>query len=194
LIVGDSSTHGKGTVQSLQELGPAIFKVNNSLNLGALKITIQQFYRPNGASTQNRGVISDVVVPSFSEHFSEGEAALEYAIPFDEIPASTFTRRDDANEQIIAELQQRSAKRVKDSEEFSLLNTRIAHYNERQKRKTLPLQKKKFDAMRKQVDDERKEQQRLFEQNNGKKGDVVARDYYFEEILAITADFVALSK
>ncbi|MFP6674289.1 MAG: carboxy terminal-processing peptidase [Pirellulaceae bacterium] len=192
LIVGDSSTHGKGTVQSLQELGPAVFKTNNPLNLGALKITIQQFYRPSGASTQNRGVISDVVVPSFAEHFSEGEAALDYAIPFDEIPASTFSMRDDTSVQIIAELQKRSGKRVAESEEFSLLNKRIASYRERQKQKTIPLQKEKFNALRKQIDDDRKEQQRLFIQNDGK-GDVVTRDYYFEEILAITADYVRQS-
>ena len=56
LIVGDQSTHGKGTVQSLLDLGPRLFRIPNPPNLGALKITMQQFYRPNGDSTQKRGV------------------------------------------------------------------------------------------------------------------------------------------
>src|SRR5690606_34912583 len=68
LIVGDESTHGKGTVQSLLDLGDQLFKIPNPPNLGALKITMQQFYRPNGDSTQKRGVLADVVLPSLTNH------------------------------------------------------------------------------------------------------------------------------
>ena len=60
LVVGDDSTHGKGTVQSLLDLGSQLFRVPDPPNLGALKITMQQFYRPNGDSTQKRGVLADV--------------------------------------------------------------------------------------------------------------------------------------
>ncbi len=61
LIVGDESTHGKGTVQSLLDLGQRMFRgLPNAPQLGALKITMQQFYRPDGDSTQNRGVLADV--------------------------------------------------------------------------------------------------------------------------------------
>src|SRR5207302_5113254 len=70
LIVGDSSTHGKGTVQALLDLGTQIAgnRVGGSPQpkLGALKLTVQQFYRVNGDSTQNRGVLSDVVLPSLT--------------------------------------------------------------------------------------------------------------------------------
>ena len=67
LIVGDNSTHGKGTVQSLLDLGQKIFRgLANAPPMGALKITMQQFYRPDGDSTQNRGVLADVELPSLT--------------------------------------------------------------------------------------------------------------------------------
>ena len=62
LIVGDSSTHGKGTVQTMMDLGPQLFRVHNPPDLGSLKLTVQQFYRPNGDSTQQRGVLADIAV------------------------------------------------------------------------------------------------------------------------------------
>ena len=63
LIVGDYATHGKGTVQRIIELGGA-----TRSKMGALKLTIQQFYRVNGDSTQSMGVLSDIVIPSLSEY------------------------------------------------------------------------------------------------------------------------------
>ena len=56
LVVGDKSSHGKGTVQSMLDVGESLFGIPNAPSLGALKITIQQFYRPDGDSTQLRGV------------------------------------------------------------------------------------------------------------------------------------------
>src|SRR6478735_7741943 len=80
IVVGDSSTHGKGTVQSLRELGRELFGAKGQ-NLGALKITMQQFYRPNGDSTQHRGVLADVVLPSLTDVI-EGvsESDLDWAV------------------------------------------------------------------------------------------------------------------
>ena len=66
LIVGDRSTHGKGTVQSLMDLSQQLFHLPNAPKMGALKITFQQFYRPGGDSTQKRGVVSDVELPLIS--------------------------------------------------------------------------------------------------------------------------------
>ena len=75
LIVGDRTSHGKGTVQQLIDVSSAVFSaVRNAPPLGALKITIQQFYRPNGDSTQNRGVVSDIELPSMTTHLDVGES------------------------------------------------------------------------------------------------------------------------
>src|SRR5208283_1969691 len=82
LIVGDHATHGKGTVQSLLNLGEQLFHVPNAPNMGELKITMQQFYRPLGDSTQKRGVVSDIELPSLSTHLDVGEADLDYPLPF----------------------------------------------------------------------------------------------------------------
>lgn len=188
VVVGDSSTHGKGTVQSLQEIGPIVFKVDDPLNLGALKITIQQFYRPSGVSTQNRGVVSDVVLPSFSEHFAEGEASLDYAVPFDEIPPTSYNKRDDIDEALLDELKSRSAKRVEASDEFASVLRRATSFKDLQDRKMLPLKKEKFLALQKQMDDERAEQRRLMTPGG------LQRDYYLDEVLAITGDLVDLLK
>jgi carboxyl-terminal processing protease len=193
VVVGDSSTHGKGTVQSLQELGPIVFKIDDPLNLGALKITIQQFYRPSGVSTQNRGVISDVVIPSFSEHFAEGEASLPFAVPFDEIPPKAFDKRDDVSATIIEQLNAKSTKRVTGSEKFNDLKERVVKFKELKDRKTIPLQRDKFVALQAQMEDERDEQRKLFTAS-ATNDEVVSRDYYFEEVLSITADLVELSK
>ena len=75
LVVGDNSTHGKGTVQSLLDIGKDLFRVPNAPQLGALKITMQQFYRPNGDSTQNRGVLADVELPSITSQLDIGESS-----------------------------------------------------------------------------------------------------------------------
>ena len=72
IVVGDKATHGKGTVQELEELGRYVNQFNPP-NYGALKMTIQQFYRPGGDSTQNLGVVSDVELPSQTRHCRVGE-------------------------------------------------------------------------------------------------------------------------
>lgn len=71
LIVGDSSTHGKGTVQSVIQLGRMLRTTNN---LGAVKLTIRKFYRASGDSTQKKGVVPDLVLPSVNNVLDVGEA------------------------------------------------------------------------------------------------------------------------
>ena len=90
IIVGDESTHGKGTVQSLMDLGSQLFGLNNAPNLGALKLTMQQFYRPNGESTQMKGVPADVVLASISNHMKVRESDLDYPIKFDKVEAAKY--------------------------------------------------------------------------------------------------------
>ena len=90
LIVGDHTTHGKGTVQSMLDLGQQLFRLPNIADVGSLKITVQQFYRPSGDSTQNRGVVADIELPSLTTHMDVGEADLDYPLAFDRVPAAQF--------------------------------------------------------------------------------------------------------
>ncbi|HUP80306.1 MAG TPA: S41 family peptidase, partial [Pirellula sp.] len=86
IIVGDPKTHGKGTVQTLMDLAPYIDDQAAKKAAGALKLTIQQFYLPDGRSTQLEGVSSDVVLPSITAKLDISESDLEYPLPADRVP------------------------------------------------------------------------------------------------------------
>ncbi|MBI3272567.1 MAG: carboxy terminal-processing peptidase [Planctomycetes bacterium] len=90
LIVGDAHTHGKGTVQRVLDLAELLLGSRNDSSLGALKLTIEQFYRPSGESTQTRGVVADVVLPSWTDDDRYGEAKAEYALAFDRIGKASY--------------------------------------------------------------------------------------------------------
>ena len=91
VIVGDTTTHGKGTVQTLMDLSEVFYRARGVPNqYGALKITRSQFYRPNGDSTQKRGVLSDLVIPSVSDKMPVGESDLEFPVEFDRISAADY--------------------------------------------------------------------------------------------------------
>ena len=118
LVVGDSATHGKGTVQQLIDLGSQV-QSDPPPKLGALKLTIQQFYRVNGDSTQNRGVASDIVVPSLTEVLATGEKDLEHALAFSQVPPVDHDDLDMVPPGVKEVLKARSAARVKDSKDFA---------------------------------------------------------------------------
>src|SRR6266581_1035370 len=87
VIVGDKNTFGKGTVQTILEIGRFTSLLGSrSQEDGALKLTIQKFYRVAGGSTQLHGVASDVVLPSLTDLPEFGEGALKNALPYDEVP------------------------------------------------------------------------------------------------------------
>jgi carboxyl-terminal processing protease len=193
IVVGDTSTHGKGTVQSLRELGRELFG-NKGQNLGALKITMQQFYRPNGDSTQLRGVLSDVVLPSLTDAIQGvSEADLDHAMKFDKVPANSYSKYNQVTSEVLGQLRAHSAERIKSSEEFDKLKRVVARYKEQNATKEVPLSEEKFLAQRKEVDADRELEKQFDDQANGNKnGDVVKRDYYFNEVLAITVDYIKL--
>ena len=189
IIIGDEATHGKGTVQSLMELGPQLFRIADPPNLGALKITMQQFYRPNGDSTQKRGVLSDVVLPSLTNHMDVGESDLDFAVEFDRVNAAEYAKNNFANDDIIARLQMKSAVRVQKSKEFQELVKDIERYRTQKQRKSVTLNEKKFLAERAELNADKEEEKEIEEQVNPD-DKVVERDFYFNEALAITLDYL----
>ncbi|MEY2557353.1 MAG: carboxyl-terminal processing protease [Verrucomicrobiota bacterium] len=120
LIVGDKNTFGKGTVQTILEIGRFTSLLGNrSQEDGALKLTIQKFYRVAGGSTQLHGVASDLVLPSLSDLPEFGEGALKNCLPYDEVPRAKFTKWTDSSHQLfIDELKHRSEGRVQANPEF----------------------------------------------------------------------------
>jgi len=191
LVVGDSATHGKGTVQSLLELGKQLFRIPNPPNLGALKITMQQFYRPNGDSTQRRGVLADVTLPSITDHMDVGEADLDYAIEFGTVPAARYPRYNMVAPEITQVVKSRSEARVRESEDFTKLVKNIERYKAQKEKKKVTLNETKFFAERAELDAEKEEEKQLEEQVQPD-DEVVKRDFYFNEVLAITSDYFRL--
>jgi carboxyl-terminal processing protease len=119
VIVGDKNTFGKGTVQTILPIGRfASLLGSHSDEDGALKLTIQKFYRVAGGSTQLHGVTSDVVLPSLSDLPEFGEGALKNALPYDEVAKARYTKWSDSHSLFIDQLRRRSEERVKNDPEF----------------------------------------------------------------------------
>jgi carboxyl-terminal processing protease len=191
IVVGDQSTHGKGTVQQLEELGRAIAPIAPP-NYGALKMTIQQFYRPGGDSTQNRGVVSDIELPAQMTHWEGiGEADLDYALKFDRVLPLPHDNYPFASATVIEELRRRSTERVKASEYFQAEEKRIVNYLERIKDPTLTLNKEKFLQQRAELNTE-KEQEELFDDIQTNDRPVWEKKPYNDEVVAIALDYLEL--
>ncbi len=127
LVVGDSSTFGKGTVQSILPLGMMMDRAGftHAYDPGALKVTMSKFYRPNGASTQLRGVASDIVLPSPSDLSDVNESALKDPLPWDSVPAAPHEQLNRV-QPYLATLRERSHHRIDTEKEFSFLEEDIA--------------------------------------------------------------------
>ena len=125
IIVGDASSFGKGTVQTMIEIGKFIpFLGSDTSDAGALKLTIQKFYRIAGGSTQLRGVISDIKLPSAYDHPDLGESALKDPMPYDEVEPADFSKWD--HPLYISQLRDRSAARVASDREFRWISDDLA--------------------------------------------------------------------
>ncbi|PYJ22456.1 MAG: tail-specific protease [Verrucomicrobia bacterium] len=119
VIVGDKNTFGKGTVQTILPIGRfASLLGSHSDEDGALKLTIQKFYRVAGGSTQLHGVASDILLPSLSDLPEFGEGALKNALPYDEVPKAKYTKWSDTHSLFVDQLRRRSEERVKNDPEF----------------------------------------------------------------------------
>ncbi len=191
LIVGDDATHGKGTVQSLLDLGRQLFqRFDNAPSLGAIKITMQQFYRPSGASTQLEGVKSDVVLPSITSHLPVGESDLDHAIPFDRVPAARFQAEGRVNDRVVEQLRKLSAERVAADEKFGEKAEDIARYEKRKNEKMISLVEDEFSKQWNEGKAAEEEEEKRLEESEFSKRPVVKRDYYFDEAMNVTIDYL----
>lgn len=138
-VVGDRTTHGKGTVQTVIEMDRVIpQRQRQGQTTGASKVTVQKFYLPNGASTQLKGVVPDIILPSIEEFLPIGEQDLPHALPWDEISTSFFDATPPAPA-LRSALETRSSARVGSLPEFDLLRSTIERFKTRQAEKTISL-------------------------------------------------------
>jgi carboxyl-terminal processing protease len=194
IVVGDHATHGKGTVQQLINLGEGLlnFRLDAGQDkFGALKLTIQQFYRPGGDSTQNRGVASDIELPSIYSHMDVAESDLDYALEFDRVDGLPHDQYRMVNAELIKTLKSRSEQRVEKSDYFTREQRRIERFEERKVRKTISLNKEKFIAERKELNSE-KDQEELFDEMNDPSRPIFKKDDYGYEALDIAVDYLEL--
>ena len=187
IVVGDPTTHGKGTVQSLLDLGQYFVGVEGKM--GALKLTIQQFYLPDGKSTQREGVLSDVVLPALTASFDNGEADLDYALPNDQVKRATHNDYKMVNSTILDQLRTKSAERVKASASFDKLMRRIELFRQQKDEDFASLNIEKFQKRREEIDAEQEEEANILDQQLPKK-EVFRKDYYHEEVLNVARDYI----
>jgi carboxyl-terminal processing protease len=141
IIIGDSSTHGKGSVQHLIEMknaAPPMMLSRPSGKAGAAKITIQKFYLPDGHSTQLKGVVPDIVLPSIEDLLPVGEKELTRALVWDEIDPCSFEGKP-LSPQVVSPLLAASSERQKTLEEFSYLQKNIDWFKTKQDQKEISI-------------------------------------------------------
>ena len=140
VTVGDKATFGKGSVQAVVDLKRMLerFDPQNNSDPGTLHLTIQKFYRPGGATTQLKGVVSDIALPSLSEISGVGEKSLDYPLPFDTIAPASFSRTGRASA-FLPQLKISSAARVGASPDWKYLSGRLVELKKNIDTKTFSL-------------------------------------------------------
>jgi carboxyl-terminal processing protease len=145
VIVGTGPTHGKGTVQTLADLDRA---TRGKIDLGVLKITVQQFFRVSGSSTQREGVTPDIVLPDPAGHIESGERTLDHAIPWSQVPPAAHD--DWQTTWKIPTLVERSAARVAKQPALAKIATLTQLLRASREDTRLPLARAAWEAHRKQ--------------------------------------------
>ena len=149
IIVGSGEqTHGKGTVQAVVGLDRYAGPMGRAYApLGALKITIQMFYRVNGGSTQFKGVTPDIKLPDPFAYMESGERSLDNAIPYGEIGKVDYKVWKESK-YVLKDIVKKSNKRVKKSKPFKQITESVAWYKERRDKSDRSLNVKKMAQFR----------------------------------------------
>ncbi|MDR2195052.1 MAG: carboxy terminal-processing peptidase [Gallionellaceae bacterium] len=147
VVIGDQS-FGKGTVQTMLSLDE--FVGSSTPKLGELKMTIAQFFRVNGGTTQLRGVTPDIVLPSAMSAEDFGESGFDNALPWTEIPAAKYVPSGDLS-RLVPLLTARHAARASKDKDFQNLEEDIADIKTMRERKQISLN----EAERRKERDER---------------------------------------
>jgi carboxyl-terminal processing protease len=224
IIVG-TQTYGKGTVQSsidlnklvnpsiLQRLAALVQKGPGSSGLtikggkdtppqlGQINLTMAKFYRVNGSSTQHKGVMPDIVLPSFYPMDKIGEDTEASALPWDEVQRSNFTAVADLSA-IKPELVKRHNQRMEKSLDYKGLIEDIEEMKKRDTETSVTLNQNKLKAERDSLEAKNLEKINRLRAARGlpavKKGDKIKKDENFDfvedETLHVIADFIQLKK
>ena len=144
IIIGEP-TYGKGTVQTIIDLNTLI--KNSQTDHGKLKATIQKFFRISGSSTQNKGVIPDIIFPTAMNIEKHGERALEHSLPWEEIAPAQYTKLN-APTALYDQVRVSHEARIKSNKAFQLLLEQLALIQKNNARNTISLKEDKRKAER----------------------------------------------
>jgi len=145
VIIGGDFSHGKGTVQAVLNLNQGPLLSMFGPTMGALKVTIQKFYRVTGASTQYKGVTSDVILPDLFSYVESREKDLEYSLPWDQIKAQPFSKWNKFSYNL-PQLKEKSTARVKTNPRFNKIIRNLDYLNKKKKDTLVSLNLKQVQA------------------------------------------------
>ncbi|HYG16378.1 MAG TPA: carboxy terminal-processing peptidase [Bacteroidia bacterium] len=183
IIVGEQ-THGKGTVQNVIDLAPYIPLPNNE-SPGQVKLTIAKFYRVNGSSTQIKGVIPDIALPSLYADKQFGEDESPYALPWDQIRGTDYEKLRDLGEARKSLLKSHE-KRVKGNYAYKFLLEDIDTYTAARNRSYVSVE---FNAYKKEIEEnERRKKEREAEIEKLEKEGKYDKDLILREGLEVIAE------
>jgi carboxyl-terminal processing protease len=153
IIIGSKQTYGKGTVQNVIDLNQFV-RSSDKGDLGALKTTIQKYYRINGGSTQLEGVSSDIVMPDRYGYLKMGERDVDNAMPWDKIDSAQYNVwiNNGKFDKAIAE----SKKRIAQNTQFKLIEENAKWIDERSKENVYSLKMEDFKKSQKAIEDTNK--------------------------------------
>lgn len=187
IIVGEQ-THGKGTVQNLVDLDPYVLLPEGE-NAGQLKITIAKFYRINGSSTQIKGVIPDVALPSLYADKEYGEDESPYALPWDQIKGTNYEKTDDLAP-LRGTLAENHNKRMKKNNTYEFLLDDIKVFTEARQRQYVNVE---FNTYKKEIEkNEKEKKERDAEIEKLKEKGKYTKDLILNEGLEVLLDFKLL--
>lgn len=194
VIVGDERSFGKGTVQTVLELGRLMMPFSlSAIDAGALKLTIQKFYRVKGGSTQLRGVESDIVLPSLTDNAEIGEEALENELPYDEVAPLRISGHKSPPELFVEELRERSAERISQDPEFAYIVEDVSRLNDKIQRNEVSLN---IETRKQEIesDKKRKEDRKNSRTRRGDSLDVSAYELTLDSVTAPELEPVAYNR
>jgi carboxyl-terminal processing protease len=142
VIVGGDYSHGKGTVQAVLDLNRGPLLSIFGPTMGALKVTIQKFYRVTGASTQYKGVTPDIILPDLFSYVESREKDLEYSLPWDQIQPKPFSKWNKFAYNL-PDLKAKSASRLKNNPRIAKINKNLEYLNKKKKDTIVSLNLKK---------------------------------------------------
>lgn len=193
IVIGGDHTHGKGTVQSKINLDRDLRMpdLKKYLPLGALKLTVQKFYRISGESTQFRGIVPDIILPDRLEFLESGEQYLDHSLPWDRVQATDYRKWPDAPEVSLEELRANSLVRTGADEEFISIAKEAQEAKQRWEKTLQPLSLTALRDQRQEILDKAKDQEEPDETEELLSSEEVLKDPYAREALAVLVDILS---